>query len=432
MRTSLYNPIFINPQGYYVFPQLYHTERKEDDFIEQSIFAGRLLVKDVNNPDDYETFENTREIDLSSFAGKLIQIEQYTNIGDTVLGRFQLGELPFHKSLVDVWFMSGYSNEDKPTSITGVKGNELQLKNFAYSLSSGFGKYSVDFNNFYYKNAISRTSSHLVKQFDGLSSGNRYILCDFSSKDIPSMKIKITHTNLNNTGDIARYVYISQSGTVEIINLNFDEEYTLPNSYAVKNGTTVIGFQYLELKGIQDTIELTQYPEDYQGALVFDGVDDYCISDNQPILTDYTVIARREWITTNKVSALATKRLSSSTPIDGAFTMEQVGNDADISSSSFGGFYYTNINDVIDTSDQVVTQTKSTYNNVKNIVVGSNPDTNTLSINQDIAKLTHRSNNKLCVYYFALYNKSLTPEEIEIEKERLHNEWFKRLNNEVA
>lgn len=35
---------------------------------------------------------------------------------------------------------------------------------------------------------------------------------------------------------------------------------------------------------------------------------------------------------------------------------------------------------------------------------------------------------KGAIYYFALYNKSLTPEEIETEKERLNEEWLKRKN----
>ena len=76
MKTILYNPIFINPQAYYVFPQLYDIQAKTDDYTEQAIFAGRLLVRDLNNIDDVQIFQNTREINLSHFAGKSIQIEQ--------------------------------------------------------------------------------------------------------------------------------------------------------------------------------------------------------------------------------------------------------------------------------------------------------------------------------------------------------------------
>lgn len=47
---------------------------------------------------------------------------------------------PFNKAMVDAWFMSGLSNADKPGSITGVMGNEMQLKNFAFTSESGFGE----------------------------------------------------------------------------------------------------------------------------------------------------------------------------------------------------------------------------------------------------------------------------------------------------
>ena len=51
----------------------------------------------------------------------------------------------FHSSLVDAWFMSGYSNSDKPKEIMGVRGNAIELKNFLYAKNSGFGKYAEDF-----------------------------------------------------------------------------------------------------------------------------------------------------------------------------------------------------------------------------------------------------------------------------------------------
>lgn len=47
---------------------------------------------------------------------------------------------PFNEAMVDAWFMSGFSNNDKPSSIRGVKGNEVVLKNFAFTSESGFGE----------------------------------------------------------------------------------------------------------------------------------------------------------------------------------------------------------------------------------------------------------------------------------------------------
>lgn len=70
---------------------------------------------------------------------------------------------PFNKAMVDAWFMSGLSNSDKPGSITGVKGNEIVLRNFAYALNSGFGKYEVDFTKYTGSNT-SRNSISIHKE----------------------------------------------------------------------------------------------------------------------------------------------------------------------------------------------------------------------------------------------------------------------------
>lgn len=143
MKTILYNPIFINPQAYYVFPQLYNIE-KGDSFIEPAVYSGYLLIEDlVSNTSSQVT--DTREVDFTQFADKRIRISQYTNIGAVVLGEWLLPEgeqsgPSFHQSLVDAWFMSGLSNADKPSSIRGIKGNEMQLKNFAFTSESGFGE----------------------------------------------------------------------------------------------------------------------------------------------------------------------------------------------------------------------------------------------------------------------------------------------------
>lgn len=90
-ETVLYRPVFINPQAYYVFPQLYDIEpRRNNIYKEQAIFAGRIDVYDVNSPDNVEHFENTREIDLNSFASRHIRIDQYTDLGAVVLGEWNL------------------------------------------------------------------------------------------------------------------------------------------------------------------------------------------------------------------------------------------------------------------------------------------------------------------------------------------------------
>lgn len=296
MKTILYNPIFINPQAYYVFPQLYDIE-KGDLFIESAVYSGYLLIEDlISNISSQVT--DTREVDFTQFAGRRIRISQYTNIGAVVLGEWLLPEgeqsgPSFHQSLVDAWFMSGPSNSDKPSSITGVMGNEMILKNFAFTSESGFGE------------------------------GN------------------------------------------------------------------------------------------YEGGLVFDGVDDYGICTGLPILDDYTVICRRV-LENNTKNVVASKSVAAG---NGAFIFGY-GNNATYSFSE-----YTSMGQNINLKDSVSYQTKNSYNG-STITVGNADDTDTLTLG-----IIREGDSRLlkgAIYYFALYDKSLTPEEIEVEKERLNEEWLKR------
>lgn len=299
MKTILYNPIFINPQAYYVFPQLYDIE-KGDQFIEPAVYSGYLLIEDlISNTSSQVT--DTREVDFTQFAGRRIRISQYTNIGAVVLGEWLLPEgeqsgPSFHQSLVDAWFMSGPSNSDKPSSITGVMGNEMILKNFAFTSESGFGE------------------------------GN------------------------------------------------------------------------------------------YEGALVFDGVDDYGICNNLPILNDYTVICRREII--NKESgAIASKRTSSS-QWDGAFIFERNNQLTSFGQSNYRTIQQNNVSYMTTTSYNGGTISRGSLQDTEYLVLGA------AGFNIDLNRAHEFSN--CAIYYFALYNKSLTPEEIEVEKERLNEEWLKR------
>ena len=47
MKTILYQPLFINPQAYFVFPQLYHIE-KGDSYIEPANITGQLIIQSLS------------------------------------------------------------------------------------------------------------------------------------------------------------------------------------------------------------------------------------------------------------------------------------------------------------------------------------------------------------------------------------------------
>lgn len=420
MKTILYNPIFINPQAYYVFPQLYDIE-KGDSFIEPAVYSGYLIIEDLISNTSSQVI-NTKEVDFTEFAGKRIRISQYTNLGAVVLGEWLLPEgepsgPSFHQSLVDAWFMSGLSNNDKPSSIRGVKGNEVVLKNFAYSLSSGFGKYNTDFNSWRANNNISyRDSIEFKAEFNiDEIKGRKYFLQHPDTEKIDSFRIKITSNHTIEDAYELEYRYLNSDKQIQYFKINSDGEYILPTSFPTDETevtyTNRLGFAYsaYSLKDISFTI--TQLPSAYEGALVFDGVDDYGICTELPILDDYTVICRR-----NILNELPGYIACKATRFKNSFHFEgRINSSNTIVVYSFGQYNRKKLEE-----NEVSWMTRTSYNGLP-INFGEASDTDQLHLCK-----FYNSYAKAAIYYFALYNKSLTPEEIEIEKERLNDEWLKR------
>lgn len=322
---------------------------------------------------------------------------------------------PFNPSLVDAWFMSGLSNNDKPSSIRGVKGNDLALKNFAYSLSSGFGKYTVDFTK--YTGSDTTSNSISIYKEAGIDKGFATIGYSQLESDIPSYSIEIKGLD---SGQIL-YYYRNNEGLEKNVTYNKDGIYELPICYKEGEKDISAGFTINSV----NNITITQLPSAYEGALVFDGVDDYGICSELPIMTDYTVIYRREIISIKNSSAVASKRTY---PNDvgsfGAFILERVFASGEKSIYSFGSPNGISEFD----SNEVVYQTKTSYNGIT-ITSGNDNDSDTLCLGANAYNITLercQEFSNVAIYYFALYNKSLTPEEIETEKEKLNDEWLKR------
>lgn len=305
---------------------------------------------------------------------------------------------PFNPSLVDAWFMSGLSNSDKPSSIRGVKGNDLALKNFAYSLSSGFGKYTVDFTKYTGSNTTSNSIS--IYKEAGIDKGFATIAYSQLESDIPSYSIEIKGLD---SGQIL-YYYRNNEGLEKNVTYNKDGIYELPICYkegkkGISAGVTINSV---------NNITITQLPSAYEGALVFDGVDDYGICTGLPILDDYTVVCRR--VIENDTNVVASKSIVAG---NGAFIFEYA-NNATYSFSEYTSGLNMNL------KDSVSYQTKNSYNGSV-ITVGTANDTDTLTLG--IIREKDSRLLKGAIYYFALYDKSLTPEEVEEEKVKLENYW---------
>ena len=284
----------------------------------------------------------------------------------------------------------------------------MALKNFAYSFSSGFGKYTVDFTKYTGSNTTSNSIS--IYKEAGIDKGFATIAYSQLESDIPSYSIEIKGLD---SGQIL-YYYRNNEGLEKNVTYNKDGIYELPICYKEGEKGISAGFTINSV----NNITITQLPTAYEDALVFDGVDDYGICTGLPILDDYTLICKREWIDLSRKSnaAIANKRKVNQT-LGGAFNFERL-TISQILTLSFGN--YTNIQ--LSSSD-VVYQTKTSYNGDKVISSGSLTDTDSLFLGCSGNGIEFAN---CAIYYFALYNKSLTIEEIETEKERLNEEWLKR------
>lgn len=150
MKTILYQPLFINPQAYFVFPQLYHIE-KGDSYIEPANITGQLIINDLTkvltSTPTLNVVQDTNQVDFGLFKGKHIRISQYTNIGAVVLGEWYIPGTPtppepeqpdwFKESIV-AWY-SPYCKQ-KLTNYDVIEAYVEDFTKWAYRDSRGIAK----------------------------------------------------------------------------------------------------------------------------------------------------------------------------------------------------------------------------------------------------------------------------------------------------
>lgn len=150
MKTILYQPLFINPQAYFVFPQLYHIE-KGDSYIESANITGQLIINDLTksltSTPILNVVQDTNQVDFGLFKGKHIRISQYTNIGSVVLGEWYVPGTPtppepeqpdwFKESIV-AWY-SPYCKQ-RMTNFDVIEAYIEDFTKWAYRNSRGTAK----------------------------------------------------------------------------------------------------------------------------------------------------------------------------------------------------------------------------------------------------------------------------------------------------
>lgn len=194
------------------------------------------------------------------------------------------------------------------------------------------------------------------------------------------------------TGMIARYSALGLTNEQMAANPVWVDKTGNGHDLQMKN------FAWKEGSGISDV---------YPGALVFDGVDDYGVCDNFPILIKekgYTVVALRQWITynPNAISAIATN--ASDRSFNGAFTFENYNKGAE-QTISYGA---TQIS-LQYSKSPFSWQTTSKYNGF-NIANGNKDATNSLVLGRSYPQRNEFAN--FAIWEFVFLDHDATEEEL--------------------
>lgn len=236
---------------------------------------------------------------------------------------------PDIEGIVARYSASGITNEQMAANPVWVdktgNGHDLQLKSFSWKGMSGVGGYVQDFNRFRNnatvdKIRIDEQGSNFIKvTILTTGIGNAIYIPKNIYQFNKSYFIKISSEGYDE-GDMALSFYVTSTSTATAVtvSLNHNGVTEIP---AIKEDDFLA--VYINVSGKVGSFTVEQLPL-YPGALVFDGVDDYGVCDNFPILTKekgYTVVALRQWITRGK-EALGLVSNVKNWLKDGAFLLE--------------------------------------------------------------------------------------------------------------
>lgn len=290
---------------------------------------------------------------------------------------------PDIEGIVARYSASGITNEQMAANPVWVdktgNGHDLQLKNFSWKGMSGVGGYVQDFNDF--KNnatvdkiRIDEQGSNFIKvTILTTGIGNAIYIPKNIYQFNKSYFIKISSEGYDEGDmDLSFYAPSTSTATTVTVSLNPNGVTEIP---AIKEDDFLA--VYINVSGKVGSFTVEQLPL-YPGALVFDGVDDYGVCDNFPILTKekgYTVVALRQWITRGEIAQGLVSNVKNWLK-DGAFLLEYRNIQAEHLNKpiSFGA-----IGSEMDLPHILTYQTSKSYNGVS-ITTGNFEGTDVLHV----------------------------------------------------
>lgn len=294
---------------------------------------------------------------------------------------------------------AGKTNQDADRDVlkdlTG-HGYDIQLKNFGFAFGSGYGVYDTN------------VSSIVMNSSD-------YSITVKSLDNSPKIRIAFSVSGLPNEDPGFNYLRISIRASDQ--SLIYDQVYRYDGEYVFEwENTNNESFYCVIYNGGSpsysvDGLKVLIHPNEYEGALVSDGVDDYGLCTDFPsslfsVKSGYTIIAKRVWIEqpTNNCSLVTMLNGNSVGPL--AVEYYSAAQDK-FRAASFG-----NLTEINKSTSEVVYQTSKSYNGAP-ISIGSNlGNIDRLVIFAPATNITN-SSGKIALYALDIYDRDLEGEELQ-------------------
>lgn len=289
MKTILYNPIFINPQAYYVFPRLTrYLQPDNESTAEPANYIGTIEVKVIAYGDTTlkRTYTNTDSIDLSEFKNTWIRISLFTKVGSCVLGEWKIGnmesDLPYIDpevlaSLKAVVIVGNKTNNDSDRAI--VKNlvdpdNPFVISNAAYTEGSGYADKDSPYYGAFVTDGIddlitsTKTASEMgiteactvISMIHQIDKPSNYITTN-NIRSPESVVGRNAISKIGKTGIYGWYKDNIQGSTINVINniLGDKADYTASASSNTNLSSKFSVVGYISNDGIVETSQVAWY-----------------------------------------------------------------------------------------------------------------------------------------------------------------------------
>lgn len=300
-------------------------------------------------------------------------------------------------------------------------GNDITLHNFAFAGMSGYGGYqqysSLWSVNHADSNEIENDYTLKIIKQDG---GSANFFSRTNRNPSINCKIKVSGLPLDNNYIRIQY-YNNDLSSVNYFNLyNGINNVNLAPSSEEQDSIYIYCHVQTGIVKDQPLNVLIEFLPSYPGALVSDGVDDYGICENFPILTKekgYTVCALRKWLNKEKDQVFLCK---TNNPNHGAFMFECYERN-EYKIYSYGQL--TRVNEFPD----LFSHQKTNQYNTTSISVGNYTDGSTLFLFRGIRDFPYYC--EIALYALEIYDRDLSEEEIEQVKQRMIADYEKATGN---